>query len=238
MLSLFWCGCCAFSWGACSFPQRVLQLATLLGFRTLLTQVGWPTPAVGIFCGVGGILVHLLVFYLVPAQLPLPLLPLSGFCTLSGSSLLVYSCGGALLLGWRCLVTPLGFLPCASATPPSAAYLSRGCGNLSGSSLLVYYYGGTLLLGWGCLCCVAWFSTMCRAHPPGPAACAAFPAAGSLGNFQVTGCLYFCFLGDVGWASALPFFFCASPAPTGLQGLAGFCTLCQGAPVGMVSALG
>ena len=43
--------------------------------------------------------------------------------------------------------------------------------------------------------------------------------------------------GDVGWASALPFFFCASPAPTGLQGLAGFCTLCQGAPVGVVSAL-
>ena len=56
-------------------------------------------------------------------------------------------------------------------------------------------------------------------------------------GFQVTGCLSFCFPGDVGWASALPFFFCASPAPTGLQGLAGFCTLCQGAPVGVVSAL-
>ena len=27
------------------------------------------------------------------------------------------------------------------------------------------------------------------------------------------------------------------PAPTGLQGLAGFCNLCQGAPVGVVSAL-
>ena len=66
--------------------------------------------------GVGGVLVHHLVFYLVPAQLPL-----SGFCTLSGSSSLVYSCGEALLLGWRCLDTPLGFLPCASAAPPSAA---------------------------------------------------------------------------------------------------------------------
>ena len=32
-------------------------------------------------------------------------------------------------------------------------------------------------------------------------------------------------------------FFCASPAPAGLQGFAGFCTLCQGAPVGVVSAL-
>ena len=131
---------------------------------------------------------HHLVFYLVPAQVPLPLLALSGCCNLSGSSLLVYFCGGALLVDWRCL------------------------------------------------CCVTWFSTMCRALPPGPAACAAYPAAGSLGNFQVTGCLSFCFPGDVGWASALPFFFCAS-APTGLQGLAGFCTLCQGAPVWVVSAL-
>ena len=189
LLSLFWCGCCAFSWGTCGFPQRVLQLVTLLGFCTYLAQVGWPTPAVDVYCGVGSVLVHHLVFYLLSAQLLLLLLTLSGCCNLSGSSLLVYSCGGALLLGWRCL------------------------------------------------CCVTWFSTMCRALPPGPAACAAYPATGSLGDFQVTGCLSFCFPGDVGWASALPFFFCASPAPTGLQGLAGFCTLCQGAPVGMVSAL-
>ena len=185
LLSLFWCGCCAFSWGTCGF----LQLVTLLGFRTYLAPVSWPTPAVDVYCWVGGVLIHHLVFYLVPAQLPLPLLPLSGFFYLSGSSLLVYSCGGTLLLGWRCL------------------------------------------------CCVTWFSTMCRALPPGPAACAAYPAAGSLGDFQVTGCLSFCFPGDVGWASALPFFLCASPALTGLQGLAGFCTLCQGAPVGVVSAL-
>ena len=177
LLSLFRCGCCAFSWGTCSFPQSVLQLVTLLGFRTYLAPVSWPTPAVDVYCWVGGVLIHHLVFYLVPAQLPLPLLTLSGFCNLSGSSLLVYSCGGALLLG------------------------------------------------------------VCRALPPGPAACAAYPAAGSLGDFQVTGCLSFCFPGDVGWASALPFFLCASPAPTGLLGLAGFCTLCQGAPVGVVSAL-
>ena len=78
---------------------------------------------------------------------------------------------------------------------------------------------------------------MCCALPPGLAACAAYPAAGSLGDFQVAGCLSFCFPSDVGWASALPFFFCASPAPAGLQGFAGFCTLCQGAPVGVVSAL-
>ena len=140
-------------------------------------------------CGVGGVLIHHFVFCLVPAQLLLLLLTLSGCGNLSGSSLLVYSCDGALLLGWRYL------------------------------------------------CCVTWFSAMCRALPPRPAACAAYPAAGSLGDFQVTGCRSFCFPGDVGWASALPFFFCASPAPNGLQGLAGFCTLCQGAPVGVVSAL-
>ena len=161
------------------FPFRCFPLA---GSAPFLAPVRWYTLAVEPCYWVSGVWLHHLVFYLVPAQLPLLLLTLSG------------------------------------------------CGNLSGSSLLVYW--GALLLGWGCLCCVTWFSTMCGALPPGPAAC-----AGSLGNFQVTGCLYFCFPGDVGWASALPFFFCASPALTGLQGLAGFCTLCQGAPVGMVSAL-
>ena len=170
----------------CSFPFRCFPL---MGSAHFLATVCWSTPTVEPCYWVGGVWLHHLVFYLVPAQLPLLLLTLSG------------------------------------------------CGNLSGSSLLVYSCGGALLLGWGCLCWVAWFSTMCRALPQGPAACAAFPAAGFLGNFQVTGCLSFCFPDDVGWASALPFFFYASPAPTGLQGFAGFCTLCQGAPVGLVSAL-
>ena len=174
----------AVSWYTSWFSTLCQRSFPLAGSAPFLAPVRWSTPAVEPCFWVGGVWLHHLVFYLVPAQLP----------------------------------------------------LSR-CGNLSGSSFLVCSYGGALLLGWGCLCCVTWFSAMCRALPPGPAACAAFPAAGSLGNFQVTGCLYFCFPGDVGWASALPFFFCASPAPTGLQGLAGFCTLCQGAPVGMVSAL-
>ena len=120
LLSLFWCGCCAFFLGHLRFSAACPAVAALLGFSAWLTQVGWPTPAVDVFCGVGGVLVHHLVFCLVPALLPLPLLPLSGFCplpfllltlrgsgNLSGSSLLVYSCGGALLLGWRgiCCVT-------------------------------------------------------------------------------------------------------------------------------------
>ena len=130
LVGLFWCGFCASSWGTCGFPRHVLQLVTLNGFSNFLAPVSWPTPAVDVCCCVGGVLVHHLVFYLVPAQLTL-----SGFCYLSGSSLLAYSCGGALLLGWRCLG------------------------------------------------CVAWFSTLCRALPPGPAVCAAYPAAGSLGDF-------------------------------------------------------
>ena len=79
-----------------------------------------------------------------------------------------------------------------------------------------------LWLGWRGICCITWFSPMCRALPQGPAACAAFPAAGHLGGFQVTGCLPFCFPGDVGWASALPFFFCASPAPLACRGWLGY----------------
>ena len=123
------------------FPRHVLPLVTLSGSHNLsgsatyLAPVSWPTPAVDFCCWVGSVLVHQLVFFLVPAQLPLPQLTLSGFRNISGSSLLAYSCGGALLLGWRCL--------------------------------------------W----CVAWFSTLCRALPLGPAVCAAYPAAGSLGDF-------------------------------------------------------
>ena len=54
-------------------------------------------------------------------------------------------------------------------------------------------------------------------------------------GFPVTGCLSFCFPGDVGWASALPFFFCASPAPLACRGWLGYAP-CQGAPVAVVSA--
>ena len=48
-----------------------------------------------------------------------------------------------------------------------------------------------------------------------------FPSYRLPWGFPVTGCPSFCFPGDIGWASALPFFFYASPAPSGLQGFAG-----------------
>ena len=62
-------------------------------------------------------------------------------------------------------------------------------------------------------------------------------ALGGFSAFSVTGCLTYCYSGGVGWAATLPLYFCASPVPAGLQGFAGFCTLCQGAPVEVVSAL-
>ena len=112
----------------------------------------------GLGCLGSDVLLPHLRFYLVPAQLPLPLLPLRGSAPLTGASacltrLLVYS--------WGCVggifAAPLGFLPCAV--------------------LFLRAYSG-------------------RCFP-----CCRFPW-----GFQVTGCLSFCFPGDVGWASALPFF--------------------------------
>ena len=49
-----------------------------------------------------------------------------------------------------------------------------------------------------------------------------FPSCRFPWGFPVTGCLSFCFPGDVGWASALPFFFCASPAPLACRGRRGY----------------
>ena len=49
-----------------------------------------------------------------------------------------------------------------------------------------------------------------------------FPSCRFPWGFPVTGCLSFCFPGDVGWAAALPFFFCASPAPLACRGRRGY----------------
>ena len=118
---------------------------------------------------------------------------------------------------YRCPVIPFDFLPCASAAPPSASSPSGfctldGCVSMSDSSFLVYswgWVGGVFAVPLGFLPCAVLFS--------GPAACAAFPAAGSLGVFRS-----FCFPGDVDWASALPFFFCASLALLACRGRRGY----------------
>ena len=76
---------------------------------------------------------------------------------------------------------------------------------------------------------------MCRALPQGLQH-ALLPCCRLPYGFQVTGGLSFCFPGDVGWASALPFFFWASPAPLACWGSWGFAP-CQGAPVAVLSAV-
>ena len=123
---------------------------------------------------------------------------------------------------YRCPVAPLGFLPCASAAPPSAASPSGfcaldGCVSMPDSSLLVYswgWVGGFFAAPLGFFPCAVLFLRACcvRCFP-----CYRFPW-----GFQVTGCLSFCFPGDVGWASALPFFFYASPAPLACRGGRGY----------------
>ena len=101
---------CQRSFPFCCFP--------LVGSAPFLAPVRWSTPAVEPCYWVGGVWLHHLVFYLVPAQLPLLLLTLSGCGNLSGSSLLVYSCGGALLLGWGCLCCVTWFSTMCRALPP------------------------------------------------------------------------------------------------------------------------
>ena len=112
-----------------------------------------------------------------------------------------------LRVSWyRCPVTPLGFLPCASAAPPSAASPSGfgtldGCVSMSASSLLVYswsWVGGVLAAPLGFLPCAVLFLRTCNLR--------GFPSCRFPWGFQVTGCLSFYFPGGVGWASALPFF--------------------------------
>ena len=131
-------------------------------------------------------------FYLVPAQLPLPLLPLWGSAPLTGASACLspvcWSTPGVVLVGSLLHHLVFSHVPCSSS---------------------------------------------------GPAACAAFPAAGCLGVFPVTGCLSFSFPGGVGWASALSFFFWASPAPlacwgsgvlhpvSGCSSCGGVCLVCR-----------
>ena len=92
------------------------------------------------------------------------------------------------------------------------------------------------MLGWRCLWCAAWFSTLCRVLPLGPAVCAGCPWGFSA--FSVTGCLTYCCSGGVGLAATLPLFICASPAPAGLQGFAGFCTVSGSSHWGCVCSLG
>ena len=155
-LSLFWCGCCTFSWGTFGFPQRVfcswlpfsgsapiwLRLASLLLQWTFIAglAVSWYTTWFSTLC---------------QHSFPFRCLPLAGSATFLAP--VFWSTHAMEPCCWvgGVFAASLGFLPCA----------------------VLFLRGLQLTL-----------------------------SAGSLGDFQVAGCLSFCFPGDVGWASALPFF--------------------------------
>ena len=146
---------------------------------------------------------------------------------LADSGWLPYSCG--------CPDSPLGFYLVSEQLPLPLLPL-WGSAPLTGasaclSSLLVYswgWVGGVFATSLGFLPCICSSS--------GPAACAAFPAVGSLGVFPVTGCLSFSFPGGVGWGFSPFLLFLGFSCSACLLGKLGFCTLCQGAPVAVVSA--
>ena len=97
-----------------------------------------------------------------------------------------------------------------------------------------------MLLGLQCLVCVVWFSTWCCALPPGPAVRAAYPAQVALGGFSAfsdTVCLTCCCAGGVGWAATLPFCYQCFSCTGWLAGVHWVLHLCQGAPIGVVTAL-
>ena len=100
---------------------------------------------------------------------------------------------------------------------PSGFCTLDGCVSMSDSSLLVYswgWVGGVCAAPLGFLPCAVLFLRACSVR--------CFPSCRFPWGFQVIGCLSFCFPGDVGWASALPFFFCASPAPLACRGRRGY----------------
>ena len=76
-------------------------------------------------------------------------------------------------------------------------------------------------LGWRGICCVTWFSPLCRALPQGLQLAQLSQLQVTLG-FSGHRVSVLCFPGDVDWASALPFFSCASPALLACRGWLGY----------------
>ena len=76
------------------------------------------------------------------------------------------------------------------------------------------WVGGVFAASLGFLPCAVLFLRACSLR--------SFPSCRLPWGFPVTGCLSFCFPGDVGWASALSFFFCASPVPLACRGWLGY----------------
>ena len=120
LLSLFWCDCSAIFLGHLRFSATCPAAGYPSGVPHLADS-GWLASSCsgGFACGWGflatGVLLPHFVFYLVPAQLPLPLLPLRGSAPLPGASAcptpVCWSTPGVVLEG--SLLCHLVFLLCA-----------------------------------------------------------------------------------------------------------------------------
>ena len=112
-----------------------------------------------------------------------------------------------------------------------------GYANFSGSSCLSCSCGGVLSVGFTVSLVRRLVFHLVPCSSLGPAVLSSFPCRRlpfGVYAFSVTVYLAYCCTGGLGWAATLPLcslcFSCAG-------WLAGFCTLCQGAPMGVVTAL-
>ena len=155
-----WCVCSACLGTREVFTLGVMQLAALLGFPCWLTQVGCSTPAVMFSLGVGGLSCHNCTvtpfFFFVPAQLPLPLLPLRGSAPLQGGlACLSLVCWSTLWCGWRGLAAtfssvPVRCFPCCRYIGFSGLLLLR---LLAGVVVALHPVSGCSSCGVVCLVC-------------------------------------------------------------------------------------
>ena len=119
-LSLFWCDCSALFPGAPAVFRCVscswlpFSGSTPCWFRFAALLLRW-TFSLGLGVSWTDVLIPHLVFYLVPVQLPLPLLPLWGSAPLSGASACLSPvCWSTLGVGLEgSLLRHLVFSPCA-----------------------------------------------------------------------------------------------------------------------------
>ena len=142
---------------------------------------------------------------------------------LADSGWLPYSCSGRLAWGWGCLGTDvliphLGFY-LVTAQLPLPLLTLWGSASLAGASACLspvcWSTPGVKLVG-SLLRHLVFSRVPCSSS--GPEACAAFPAAGYLGFFPVTGSvLQLPWWRGLGFSPSLPFFW-ASPAPLACWG--------------------
>ena len=147
LLSLFWCNCSAFFLGhlrfsaachAAGYPSWVPHLAD----SDWLTYSCSGRLAWGWGCLGTDVLIPHLVFYLVPAQLPLKLLPLWGSAPLACVSACLtpvcWSTPGVRLEGSLLLHLAFSHVPCSSSGPAGSLGVFRSPGVCPSASLVTW----------------------------------------------------------------------------------------------------